>query len=149
MVRLRIKALLINSLIKYGLVTQCRPAHKPGSLGCQTPSQAVYKLRTHNLVCRTMHISDWPKKPNMVPRPNLCGESFFFFSATIHSTKAYSLCAHSGCKFLTSSGPTGVNFSFLSGLFVFRCKFLTLSGPLGVNFSFLSGLFVFGHKLLN
>ena len=95
-----------------------------------------------------MHVSDWRKKPNMVPRPNLDDESFFF-PATVHSTKAYSLCAHSGCKFFTSSGPLGVNFSFLSGLFMFRHKFLTLSGPLGVNFSFLSGLFVFGHKLLD
>ena len=51
-------------------------------------------------------------------------------------------------KFLALSGSLGINFSFLSGLFVFGHKFLFLSGPLGINFSFLSGLFVFGCKLL-
>lgn len=29
-------------------------------------SQAVPKLQTHNLVCKAMHISDWPKRPNIV-----------------------------------------------------------------------------------
>ena len=47
------------------------------------------------------------------------------------------------------SGLLGVNFSFLSGLFVFRCKFLGWVAPFGVNFSFLGGLFVFGCKLLD
>jgi len=45
-----------------------------GGLGCLTPSQTVSKLWTHNLVCRPMHVSDWP---NMVPRPNLVSDSIF------------------------------------------------------------------------
>ena len=52
-------------------------------------------------------------------------------------------------KFLTSCGTLGINFSFLSGLFMFGRKFLASSGSLGVNLSFLSGLFVFGHKLFS
>ena len=52
-------------------------------------------------------------------------------------------------KFLTSCGTLGVNFSFLSGSFVFGRKFLASSGPLGVNLSFLSGLLVFGRKLFS
>ena len=53
------------------------PVHKPDDLGCLTQSQAVPKLRTHNLVCRLMHVSEWLKRPNMVPRPNLGGKSIF------------------------------------------------------------------------
>ena len=52
-------------------------------------------------------------------------------------------------KFLTSCGTLGVNFSFLSGSFVFGRKFLASSGPLGVNLSFLSGLLMFGCKLFS
>ena len=33
--------------------------------------QHVPKLRTHNLVRGFMCVSDWPKGPNIIPRPNL------------------------------------------------------------------------------
>ena len=48
-----------------------------GGLGCLTPFQAVPKLRTHNRVCRPMHVSDCSKRPNMVSRPNPGGNSIF------------------------------------------------------------------------
>ena len=49
----------------------------------------TFPSRIYNLVCRSMHVSDWPKRPNMVPRPNLGGDSFF--SATVHLAEVYSL----------------------------------------------------------
>ena len=41
------------------------------------------KLRTHNLVCRPMYVSDWPKRPNMVPKPNLGGNSTFLYHSLL------------------------------------------------------------------
>ena len=35
------------------------------------------KLWTYNLVYKSMHVSDKPKRPNMVSRPNLGGDSIF------------------------------------------------------------------------
>ena len=37
----------------------------------------TFLSRTQNLVYRPMHVSDRPKRPNMVPRPNLGGDSIF------------------------------------------------------------------------
>ena len=54
-------------------------AHKQSSLECLTPSQAVPKLGTHNLVCRPMHISKWLKRPNLVPGPKPGNDSIFTF----------------------------------------------------------------------
>ena len=51
--------------------------YKLGSLGCLTPSQVVPKLGTHNLVCGPMYVSNWPKRPNMVPKSNLGGNFTF------------------------------------------------------------------------
>ena len=66
-------------------------AHKPNGLGCLTTSQAIPKFWTHNLVCRPMHVSDWPKRPNMVPRPNLGSDSVFHLPPwSTPKAKAYS-----------------------------------------------------------
>ena len=76
MFSLRIMALLITSLFKHGLATH--NGGQPTSraiLGCLTPSHVVPKLRTHNLVCKPIHVSKWPKRPNLVPRPKLGGDS--------------------------------------------------------------------------
>ena len=48
-----------------------KAAHKPGSLGCLIVSQSVPKLLTHNLVRGPMCVSNWPKRPNMAPKPCL------------------------------------------------------------------------------
>ena len=68
-------------------------------------------------------------------------------------------CLHESCVFVFANlvwlcvyvshvwlfGPFGINFLFLSVLFMFGRKFLFSIGPFGINFSFLIGLFVFGH----
>ena len=55
--RIRIKALLINSLIKYGL--------------------AMHNGERPTCWAIPMHVSKWPKRPNLVPGPKLGGNSIF------------------------------------------------------------------------
>ena len=55
--------------------------HMLGGLGCLTPSQVVPKFWTHDLLCKPMHVSKWPKRPNLVPGPKLGSNSIFSPSA--------------------------------------------------------------------
>jgi len=56
---------------------------------CLTPSQAIPKLRTYNLVCRPIHLNEWSKRPDMVLRPNLGGDSIFHPTLGPLQVKAY------------------------------------------------------------
>ena len=56
---------------------------------CLTPSQAIPKLQTYNLVCRPIHLNEWSKRPNVVLRPNLDGNSIFHPIPSPLQAKAY------------------------------------------------------------
>ena len=64
-------------------------AHKLGSLRCLSPSQAIPKLQTHNLICKTMHISKRPRRPNLVCGPKSGGNSIFHPSLGPLESDAY------------------------------------------------------------
>ena len=74
-----------NFFIKYGL----------------TPSQVVPKLQTHNLECIPMHVSKWPKMPNLVLGPKPGGDSIFTqclvhsrLRRTYHEETTHCRCLH-------------------------------------------------------
>ena len=87
-------------------------AHKLGSLRCLSPSQAIPKLQTHNLICRLMYISKWPKRPNLVPGPKLGGNSIFHPPPGPLQADAYFSRGKHSLRALVLTGGGGLTLSF-------------------------------------
>ena len=47
---------------------------------------------THKIGMKTMHVSDWPKSPTMIPKPNLGGDFIFLHHSPL--SRGILPCAH-------------------------------------------------------